>query len=116
MKYYLDEDLSPKIAQILKKQGIDAVSVHDVEMLGHSDLEQLENASAHARCLITRNRNDFITLTVQFFNEHRRHFGLLIVPHSFPGDQFDRIAKAITKHAAHDPKGVSPYTIDFLKP
>lgn len=116
MKYYLDEDLSPKIAMILRKHGQDAISAHDVGMIQASDLEQLEYATANARCFITKNRNDFITLTVQFFNEHRQHFGLLIVPQSFPGDRFSAIAKAIARHAVKHPKGVTSYEIDFLKP
>lgn len=116
MKYYLDEDLSPKIAALLKKEGLDAVSAHDVEMVQASDAEQLEYATHQGRCLVTRNRNDFIALTVRYFNEHRRHFGVLIVPNSLPGDRFNAIAKAILKHASRRPKGMSPYEVDFLKP
>ncbi|HLG21457.1 MAG TPA: DUF5615 family PIN-like protein [Candidatus Manganitrophaceae bacterium] len=115
MKYYLDEDLSPKIAHLLIKRGVDAVSAHNVGMLQASDEEQLKYAAAHGRCLVTRNRNDFIILTAQFFNEHRRHPGILIVPHSLPGDRFNAVAKAISKHASTHPKGMAPYEIDFLK-
>ena len=116
MRYYLDEDLSPKIAEILRKHNIDAISAHEVGMLQATDLEQLEKASSDGKCLVTRNRNDFIRLTVQFFNEHRPHSGVLIVPHSLPGDNFLRIAKAIIKHHTKYPKlTMEPYTIDFLE-
>jgi predicted nuclease of predicted toxin-antitoxin system len=30
MKFYLDENMSPKIAEIVKTLGTDAVSAHDV--------------------------------------------------------------------------------------
>ena len=115
MKYYLDEDLSPKIAAMLKKRGIDAVSAHDVGMLQTSDGQQLEYAAVRSRCLVTRNRNDFILLTVHFFNEHWPHSGLLIVPHSILGDRFSVLAGAIAKHAVGHPKGMEAYEIDFLK-
>jgi predicted nuclease of predicted toxin-antitoxin system len=115
MKYYLDEDLSPKISAMLKKQGVDAVSAHNVGMIQASDREQLEYAAARSRCLVTRNRNDFIQLTVHFFNEHRPHSGLLIVPHSIPGDRFSAIARAIARHASGHPKGMESYEIDFLR-
>jgi predicted nuclease of predicted toxin-antitoxin system len=116
LKYYLDEDLSPKIAEILRKNHIDAVSAHEVGMLWASDIEQLDRASSEARCLITRNRNDFIRLTVQFFNEHRPHAGILIVPHTLPGDNFLRTAKAIIKHhSKHSKSKMESYAIDFLE-
>ena len=116
MKYYLDEDLSPKIAEILRKYGIDAVSAHEAGMVRASDREQLEKAVSEGRCFITRNRNDFIRLTVQFFNEQRKHFGVLIIPHTLPGDKFSLIARAINKyHAKHSRDKIEPYTIDFIE-
>jgi predicted nuclease of predicted toxin-antitoxin system len=114
MKYYLDEDINPKIAEILRKAGIDAVSAREAGMLQARDLEQLEYASSNQRCMVTRNRNDFIRLTVQFFNEHRPHYGLLIIPHSYPGDKISDIATALKKYALKYKKEMTPYSIDFL--
>jgi predicted nuclease of predicted toxin-antitoxin system len=93
MRYYIDEDLNPKIADILKREGIDALSSRKAGKLQASDLEQLKYASSGKRCMVTRNRNDFIRLTVQFFNENRPHYGVLIIPHSYPGDRLNYIAK-----------------------
>jgi len=116
LKYYLDEDLSPRIAEILRKNHIDAVSAHEVGMLQATDMEQLERASSEGRCLVTRNRNDFILLTVQFFNEHRPHAGVLIIQHTLPGDKFLRIAKSIIKyHSKHFKDTIEPYAIYFLE-
>ena len=112
--YYLDEDLSPVIAGMLRKEKVDTVSAHEAGMVQASDLEQLEFAAARKRCMVTRNRNDFIRLTVQFFNEHRPHFGVLIIPHSYPGDDFRSIANALKAYARAHKGGVSAYLIDFL--
>lgn len=114
MKYYLDEDLSPKIAEILRKHNIDAVSAHEIGMVQAEDIEHLERAASESRCLVTRNRNDFIRLTVQFFNEHRHHNGVLIIPHTLPGDNFSLIAKAIIKYDQKHSNDVKSYGIDFL--
>jgi len=114
MKYYLDEDLSPKIAEILRKGGIDALSAHKAGMCEVSDQRQLEFAATEKRCLVTRNRDDFIRLTVRFFNDQRPHCGVLIVPHTPPGDQFSRIASLIKKFSSRHPKGLAPYSIVFL--
>ncbi|MCJ7832974.1 MAG: DUF5615 family PIN-like protein [Deltaproteobacteria bacterium] len=114
MKFYLDEDLSPKIAEILRKTGIDAVCTHEAGMVGASDREQLEWAALERRCLVTRNRNDFIRLTLQFFNDHLPHHGVLIIPYTLPGDQFARIARHIKTFATQHIKGLESYQVDFI--
>ncbi len=114
MKYYLDEDLSPKIAEILRNEGIDAVSAHDAGMLQMSDLDQLDYAASKRRCMVTKNRNDFIKLTVQFFNENRPHHGLLVVPFSYPGDKFNLIAKALINFAVKHKGSTPAYSVNFL--
>ena len=115
MKYYLDEGLSPKIAEILRESKIDAVSAHEVGMRSARDLDHLKFAASEDRCIVTRNRNDFIRLTVQFFNDHRPHAGVLIIPYTIPGDKFVLVANAIIQHSSKHPEDrLEPYTVDFL--
>ena len=114
MKYYLDEDLSPQIAELLRKRGVDSLSAHEIQMMQATDLEQLTFAAEKKRCFVTKNRDDFVQLTVQFFNDHRAHHGVLIIPHSIPGDQVALIAKALADYAEKHPKGLPSYSIDFL--
>jgi len=114
LKYYLDEDLSPKIAELLRKQGVDCISAHEIEMIQVSDLEQLMLAARQKRCLVTKNRDDFIRLTVQFFNDHLPHYGVLIIPHTIPGDRFSPIASELARYALNYPKRMPSYAIDFL--
>jgi len=114
VKYYLDEDLSPKIAEILRSKGVDAISAHEVGNLQISDEQQLEYAATEGRCMVTRNREDFVQLTVDFFHAYREHCGLLIVPYSVPASRFSFIAERLKAYADGRPDILPAYTIDFV--
>jgi hypothetical protein len=58
VKYYLDEDISPKVVDILTGYQIDTKSSHEVGMNQSIDIEQQELAVSQGRCFVTRNRND----------------------------------------------------------
>jgi hypothetical protein len=114
IKFYLDEDLSPVISEMLRKNKVDAISAHEVGMIQVNDLQQMEYAVVQKRCMVTRNRNDFIRLTIQFFNEHRPHYGVLIIPYSYRGDNFRTMAAALKSYADKHREGLPPYLVDFL--
>lgn len=114
MKFYLDEDISPRVAALLRKNGIDAVSAHDIGMMGASDQDQLAEAVARGCALVTRNRDDFITLTVRFFEDFKPHHGVVIVSHGIPGSNFNLLARRLKTCARKHPKGMSPYAIEFI--
>lgn len=116
MKFYLDENMSPKIAQIARRLGIDAVSAHDVSMTGTTDAEQLDFAARQERCLVTFNRDDFIELSRMYLDAGRAHFGVIIVPYTFRGDEFRQTAKALVAFASRNPKGLPSYAVAFLSP
>jgi predicted nuclease of predicted toxin-antitoxin system len=114
VKFYLDEDLSPTVAELARGRGADAASAHEVGATGLSDSEQLDRAAGDGRCLVTRNRDDFVRLTVEYYAAHRPHLGVLIVPYTLPADQFSRLADALVAYAAARPGDAPEYSIDFL--
>jgi predicted nuclease of predicted toxin-antitoxin system len=114
VKLYLDEDISPIVPELLRKKGVKAVSAHERAMTGVTDEEQLLAAVNERRVMVTRNRNDFIALTIRFFQDLKPHSGLIIVPHSIPGSDFNLLAKRLLSCVKKHPKGLEPYTIEFV--
>ena len=113
MRAYLDEDISPRVAEIARSQcGLDVISAHEV--LEWDDEVQLRYAADRDRCLVTRNRDDFIAATLAAYEAQSPHAGVLIVPHTLPNDHFHAIAAALCAYAARFPAGIRAYTVDFL--
>lgn len=116
MRYYLDENLSDKIAQIARARGLDVVSSHGSDRDRLDDESQLRLAAAEGRCLVTGNRNHFTLLTLRFFEMAWPHAGVLVVPASMPSDRFATVAAALLEFDRLHPDGVSAYSIHFLRP
>ena len=116
MKFYLDEDLSGTIAEIARGMGVDMVTAHECGNSGADDDAHLLAAAGAGRCLVTRNRDHFVALTVRFFQDSLPHEGVLVVPHTMPADRFSLVATAIAQYDRDHPNGISAYGFDFLSP
>ena len=81
MRALLDEQLSPRIAELLRDVGCDVVAVAERdELIGSSDAVLLEVATREGRALITNNIKDFRPLAAALLAEGREHAGLILVP------------------------------------
>ena len=84
MRFLLDKDLPPEAAEIARNVGLDVVSVHEISRQGYADDEQLRFAAGERRIFLTRNRDDFLLLTIEFYRVGEPHPGLLIVGRNLP--------------------------------
>lgn len=100
MRFLLDEDVNPETAEVARGLGLDTISVHEIDRRGLSDDEQLRSAARDARIFVTRNRDDFVRLTIERFRTGEAHAGVLVVPRSLPNDRPERIAHALAARAA----------------
>jgi predicted nuclease of predicted toxin-antitoxin system len=77
---YSDEDMSALVATLLRSRGLDITTVPEQGTLGKTDREQLEFATSVGRCILTHNRVDFERLHLQYIEENKEHFGIIVVP------------------------------------
>lgn len=113
VRFYLDADLSPRIASIARSLGLDVVSAHEAGLAEAEDADQLRHAAAEGRVLVTRNRDDFLALTLEAYHDRAPHAGLLLLARAGRAHQTSRLAHALRRWAAaHD--SPQPYTVDWL--
>jgi predicted nuclease of predicted toxin-antitoxin system len=77
---YIDEDMSALVATLLRSRGLDITTVPEQATLGKTDREQLKFSTAQGRCILTHNRVDFERLHLQYLEENRQHYGIIVVP------------------------------------
>lgn len=116
MRYLLDEDVNPAVAEIVRGLGLDVASVHEIGRRALSDPEQFAYAAGEGRILITRNRDDFIRLLRAAYASGEACPGILVVPHTLPNRNAPRIAHALKRwhdrQLSHDGPGTT--FLDFL--
>lgn len=116
MRFYLDENLSWRIAEIGRSMGLDIASSHEHGMNSRSDEEQLAFAASQERCLVTIDGHDFLSITTRFLERKLAHKGVLILSRRLSPHAFAAVAHALRAYEAEHPDGVSSYGIDYVGP
>ena len=76
-RLWLDEDVIPELARVLRAHGYDALSVHEADALGLSDEEQLTRATTEAGALLSCKYAHFLRLGHDWFLAERPHAGIV---------------------------------------
>lgn len=114
VKFYLDEDLTPKIAEASRREGIDMTSAHERGNIQLSDPEQLDIARSEGRCLVTRNARHFILLAREAILNQTPHAGIIVLSPRFIGTEIRTIVNRLSHLTKQYPSGLGPYDIFYL--
>jgi hypothetical protein len=112
--FYLDENLSPQIAEILRARQLDVISAHEVGNTQLDDRRQLQYAAGVGRAMVTCDIADFTALAVEFIGANIEHQGVVLIPSTFRTDEFSAIAGAIEQLARECPAGLRG-TVVYLR-
>jgi hypothetical protein len=99
---YLEADVHPIVARILRGRGFDAVSANEAGRPRASDREQLDFAVAHRRVLVTFNVADFVREARAYADEERDHCGIIVSDQLDVGELVRRLTKAPGSYSAPD--------------
>ena len=102
---YLDEDSrSNSLVHALRSRGVDVTTAREAQMLGSTDLEQLDWAAAHGRVLYSFNIRDFFRLHSDFLVQGKSHAGIILAQQQWYslGEQMRRLLKLIAAKSAEE--------------
>ena len=114
MTFYLDENLSPRVAEILRARGLDVVSAHEVGNTQLDDWSQLRYAAGERRVIVTADLVDFVNLAEQSIAGNLDHAGIVLVPPTMRTDEFAAIADAVEQVSREHTGGLAG-TVIYLK-
>lgn len=93
---YTDEDVTDRLAPLLRERGYEAQSALDAGTTGFTDEQQLDFAASRGWTLLTYNRKDFIVLAQQWQDAGRSHAGI-ILSHQFSNRQTGELLRQVCR-------------------
>jgi predicted nuclease of predicted toxin-antitoxin system len=114
VKFYLDANLSNRIAERLRQRGYDTVSAQEVGNIARSDPEQLAYATAERRALVTMDICHFIKLSRDAIASQKPHAGIILCPRGLTGSEIDTITERLVAIAERFPEGLAGSDVLYL--
>ena len=102
IKPYLDEDVRPLLAEIMRTRGYDVISCVEKRALGLTDEEQLKTAIKAKRAFLTHNIKDFVQLHKKL---NGSHFGIILCNQDAISHILRRLLKLMANNSFEDVKG-----------
>ena len=112
-KLYLDEDVDPLLAPVLRERGIDCLSTRDTQNLGHSDVQQLAFSTSQGRVILTFNVQNFLHLATELADSGRHHSGIIVSDHLSFRELLRRILVLVQRQANTDLNDTVLWLQDF---
>lgn len=116
MKLYLDENLSPRVVDLLRAGGCDAVSAYEVGNTQLDDRAQLAYATREGRAMVTCDVADFAELAAEAIRANTEHAGIILISASFGTDEFVAIRQGIAEVVRRYPEGLRGTVVYVARP
>lgn len=78
IRLYLDQDVHPELATMLRNDGFDCQTTAEAGMLNKDDDKQLTFAAAQGRCILSFNVRHFAVLAEEWARIGRSHAGVAV--------------------------------------
>lgn len=93
---YTDEDVTDRLAPLLRERGYGAEGALEAGTAGFTDEQQLAFAASQGWTLLTYNRRDFVVLAQRWQDAGRSHAGI-ILSHQFSTRQTGELLRQVCR-------------------
>ena len=101
-KLLLDEQIWKYLAKLLREQGFDVIHVYDVDLDAKPDHEILQFAAREHRAIVTFNVRDFVPLAIQYYEDGKEHYGVVVSKEPAHGELKRRVMKLLESVTAEE--------------
>ena len=98
----LDEHIWAYLAELLREQGFDVIHVNEVDLVGTPDDKIMAYAAGEHRAVVTFNIRDFIPLAVQYYEDGKEHYGIVVSNQLSRGELQKRVIKLLKSVTAEE--------------
>ena len=102
VKIYLDEDVRPILADILRERGYDTISTLESKMIGSTDKAQMDFAIQEERAILTHNIKDFVQMHRVYQD---KHYGIILSEQISLKELLRRILRFLAQTKSNKVKG-----------
>jgi uncharacterized protein with PIN domain len=102
IKLYLDEDVDPLLAKVIRDRGYDVLSTHKAKMHNSDDYKQLDFATSQGRAILTHNIRDFHRIAKDYAKINKIQAGIILSSQLPFKELLKRILSLLSKHNAED--------------
>ena len=101
-KLLLDEHIWAYLAKILREQGFDVIHVNEVNLVATPDDKIMQYAVGEHRAVVTFNIKHYIPLTIQYFEDGKEHYGVVVSKQLSQGELQRRVIKLLESVTAEE--------------
>lgn len=100
IKLYLDEDVDPLLAKVLRDRGYDVLTTQEANMFSSSDDAQLKFTISQDWAFFTHNVKHFPKIAGDYAASGKSHFGIIVSDHLPFKELLKRMLRFLNRHSA----------------
>jgi predicted nuclease of predicted toxin-antitoxin system len=101
-KLLLDEQIWKYLATLLREQGYDVIHVNEVDLDATPDDKIMAYAAGEHRAVVTFNVRDYVPLAIQYFENGKEHYGVVVSKELSHGELQRRVKKLLESVTAEE--------------